>query len=228
LISINDGFEDDAWAYLDTYNLSIAAYNEHIESTNSHTENYSYALEDVTTVKDRIQSLEQELKIVMDSNQELQLEKSLQELETIADRYFAADRAFSSGENAIAKTDDLVSRLFNQSDAYNASVIDTTTGEYTSNEVQLSYYSALHAPSSATYNLSKEEQDNASEIRMQLSELSTSVMLVSVGNVILGVTGGMVTKAKQGKGNKRNIMLLLAAGALTGSLGALQSVGFLV
>ena len=228
LIEFNDGFVDEAWAHLDTYNQSIEAYNEHIDSTDNYTYIYSDALNDVLTVKDRIQSLEQDLNHVMDSNQEFELDKTYQKLETIADRYFAAERASLSGENAITKTDDLVSGLFNQSDAYNASVIDTTTGEYRSEAVQLSYYSALHGPSSATYNLSKEEQDNASEIRTQLSELSTSVMLVSVGNVILGVTGGMVTKAKQGKGNKRNIMLLLAAGALTGSLGALQSVGFLV
>lgn len=228
LIEFNNGFVDEAWAYLDTYNQSIAAYNEYIDITDNHTNNYSYALDDVLTVKNRIQSLEQDLNDVMDSNQKLELDKTYQELETIADRYFAAERAFLSGENAITKTDDLVSRLFNQSDAYNASVIDTTTGEYTSEAVQLSYYSALHGPSSETYNSSKQEQDNASEIRAQLSELSTAVMLVSVGNVILGVTGGMVTKAKQGKGNKRNIMILLAAGALTGSVGALQSVGFIL
>jgi hypothetical protein len=37
----------------------------------------------------------------------------------------------------------------------------------------------------------------------------------------------MVTKAKQGKGNKRNIMILLGAGALTGSIGSLQAIGMM-
>jgi archaellum component FlaG (FlaF/FlaG flagellin family) len=228
VISINDGFEDAAWDYLDMYNQSLAAYTESSEIAENYTDQFAnYELE-LNNAKNRIQYLEQEINYIMEGNQELQLDKRFQGLETIADRYFAAERAFLSGENAITKTDDLVSRLFNQSDAYNASVIDTATGEYTTEGVQLSYYSALHGPSSETYNSSKQEQDNASEIRAQLSELSTAVMFVSVGNVILGVTGGMVTKAKQGKGNKRNIMILLAAGALTGSVGALQSVGFIL
>ncbi|MEC7273027.1 MAG: hypothetical protein VXV85_05230, partial [Candidatus Thermoplasmatota archaeon] len=187
----------------------------------------SYIEVDILLAKQDLYDIEAKISDIGKVNFDRFEAEQLQDLDDIESRYYDSVTEKQSIENSIQKSSDLVERLLEQSRAFEEESIDETTGEYSSENAQVEFYELIHQNSSIKYNESDVEQQKADEIREELSELSTSVMLVSVGNVILGVTSGMVTKAKQGNGNKRNILILLGAGAITGSLGALQSIGIL-
>jgi len=223
----NDGFEDDANVYWSMMAENITLGNEQIDLVNELNSTSYYTRELLLEQKELTQFYREELNRFEKADLEVKLDKQLVKLDSTVSNYDKEQQAYSATWDTINRTDDLVDRLFAQSAAHSNGTIDSETGEYRSLSVQTTYYETVHALSTSLYNASAEEQRTADDIRAELSELSTAVMLVSIGNVILGITGGMVTKAKQGKGNKRNIMILLGAGALTGSFGSLQAIGMM-
>ena len=223
----NDGFEDDANVYWSMMAENITLGNEQIDLVNELNSTSYVFREQLLEQKDLTQFYREELNRFEKADLEVKLDKQLVKLDSTVSNYDKEQQAYSATWDTINRTDDLVDRLFAQSAAHSNGTIDSETGEYRSLSVQTTYYETVHALSTSLYNASAEEQRTADDIRAELSELSTAVMLVSIGNVILGITGGMVTKAKQGKGNKRNIMILLGAGALTGSFGSLQAIGMM-
>jgi len=222
-----DGFEDDANVYWSMMDENMTLGNEQIYLVNELNSTSYYTREQLLEQKDLTQFYREELNRFEKADLEVKLDKQLVKLDSTVSNYDKEQQAYSATWDTINRTDDLVDRLFAQSAAHSNGTIDSETGEYRSLSVQTTYYETVHALSTSLYNASAEEQRTADDIRAELSELSTAVMLVSIGNVILGITGGMVTKAKQGKGNKRNIMILLGAGALTGSFGSLQAIGMM-
>ena len=222
-----DGFEDDANVYWSMMAENITLGNEQIDLVNELNSTSYYTRELLLEQKELTQFYREELNRFEKADLEVKLDKQLVKLDSTVSNYDKEQQAYSATWDTINRTDDLVDRLFAQSAAHSNGTIDSETGEYRSLSVQTTYYETVHALSTSLYNASAEEQRTADDIRAELSELSTAVMLVSIGNVILGITGGMVTKAKQGKGNKRNIMILLGAGALTGSFGSLQAIGMM-
>jgi len=223
----NDGFEDDANVYWSMMAENITLGNEQIDLVNELNSTSYYTRELLLEQKELTQFYREELNRFEKADLEVKLDKQLVKLDSTVSNYDKEQQAYSATWDTINRTDDLVDRLFAQSAAHSNGTIDSETGEYRSLSVQTTYYETVHALSTSLYNASAEEQRTADDIRAELSELSTAVMLVSIGNVILGITGGMVTKAKQGKGNKRNIMILLGAGALTGGIGSLQAIGMM-
>ena len=222
-----DGFEDDANVYWSMMDENMTLGNEQIYLVNELNSTSYYTRELLLEQKELTQFYREELNRFEKADLEVKLDKQLVKLDSTVSNYDKEQQAYSATWDTINRTDDLVDRLFAQSAAHSNGTIDSETGEYRSLSVQTTYYETVHALSTSLYNASAEEQRTADDIRAELSELSTAVMLVSIGNVILGITGGMVTKAKQGKGNKRNIMILLGAGALTGSFGSLQAIGMM-
>lgn len=223
----NDGDTTRAEVYFTARDENISTANELLELADSANINSSYIEVDILLAKQDLYDIEAKISDIGKVNFDRFEAEQLQDLDDIESRYYDSVTEKQSIENSIQKSSDLVERLLEQSRAFEEESIDETTGEYSSENAQVEFYELIHQNSSIKYNESDVEQQKADEIREELSELSTSVMLVSVGNVILGVTSGMVTKAKQGNGNKRNILILLGAGAITGSLGALQSIGIL-
>jgi len=223
----NDGFVAEANAYWSMMDENNTLGNEQIDLVNElNSTSYDFR-EQMLSQQELTQLYREELNRFEKADLEVKLDEQLVKLDLTVSNYDKEQQAYSATADTINRTDDLVDRLFAQSAAHSNGTIDSETGEYRSLSVQTTYYETVHAPSSSLYNASAEEQRAADDIRAELSELSTAVMLVSIGNVILGITGGMVTKAKQGKGNKRNIMILLGAGALTGGIGSLQAIGMM-
>ena len=224
-------YSDGDMATADFY---FTARDENISEANELVAFAESAQYNITSIEDEIYLAKQELSFLEERINEIgkinfdRFEtEQIDELQDIELKYDSTLTEMDLIQNSITKSNNLVDRLLAQSRAFTEGTIDETTGEYSSEDAQIGFYELIHENSSMKYNDSDVEQQKADEIREDLSELSTSVMLVSVGNVILGITSGMVTKAKQGNGNKRNILILLGAGAVTGSLGALQSIGIL-
>jgi len=224
----NDGFVAEANAYWSMMDENNTLGNEQIDLHNELNSTSNDFRQQMLEQQAISQIYREELSRFEKADLEEKLDNQWEKLESKINEYEEEEQAYSATADTINRTDDLVDRLFAQSAAHSNGTIDSETGEYRSLSVQTTYYETVHAPSSSLYNASAEEQRAADDIRAELSELSTAVMLVSIGNVILGITGGMVTKAKQGKGNKRNIMILLGAGALTGSIGSLQAIGIML
>jgi len=223
----NDGLVVEANAYWSMMDENQTLANEQIDLHNELNSTSNDFRQQMLEQQAISQIYREELSRFEKADLEVKLDNQWEKLESKDNEYEEEEQAYSATADTINRTDDLVDRLFAQSAAHSNGTIDSETGEYRSLSVQTTYYETVHAPSSSLYNASAEEQRAADDIRAELSELSTAVMLVSIGNVILGITGGMVTKAKQGKGNKRNIMILLGAGALTGSIGSLQAIGMM-
>ena len=223
----NDGLVVEANAYWSMMDENQTLANEQIDLHNELNSTSNDFRQQMLEQQAISQIYREELSRFEKADLEVKLDNQWEKLESKDNEYEEEEQAYSATVDTINRTDDLVDRLFAQSAAHSNGTIDSETGEYRSLSVQTTYYETVHAPSSSLYNASAEEQRAADDIRAELSELSTAVMLVSIGNVILGITGGMVTKAKQGKGNKRNIMILLGAGALTGGIGSLQAIGMM-
>ena len=223
----NDGDTATADVYFTARNENITEANELLAFAESAQNNITLIDNQIYLAKQDLSLLEERINEIGKINFDRFETEQIEELQDIESRYLSAVDEMEMVENSMEKSNDLVERLLVQSRAYAEGTLDETTGEYSSEDAQLGFYELIHENSGTKYNDSDAEQQKADEIREDLSELSTSVMLVSVGNVILGITSGMVTKAKQGNGNKRNILILLGAGAITGSLGALQSIGIL-
>lgn len=223
----NDGDTATADVYFTARNENITEANELAAFAESAQINITVIDNQIYLAKQDLSLLEERINEIGKINFDRFETEQIEELQDIESRYLSAVDEMEMVENSMEKSNDLVERLLVQSRAYAEGTLDETTGEYSSEDAQVGFYELIHENSSEKYNDSDVEQQKADEIREDLSELSTSVMLVSVGNVILGITSGMVTKAKQGNGNKRNILILLGAGAITGSLGALQSIGIL-
>ncbi len=220
----SDGLVDDANAYFGMSFENQTLADETVELINENFANISLYNQELSMEKTILSELEGFLNEVSKAGLANKISEQEGKFEEMESSYIAKSNEVESLNSSIEMTASLVSRLLSQSLAFNASVIDGQSGEYISTTAQASFYESMHFESNQSYSEAQTEQEKADTIRAELAELSTAVMLVSVGNVILGVAGGMVTKAKQGNGNKRNILILLCSGALVGTLGAIQSL----
>ena len=80
----------------------------------------------------------------------------------------------------------------------------------------------------AKYELSKEAVNEAEDVRNVATEVSSSVMFVSVGNVTLGIAGGMISRASFGLANARSIFVLVASGMAVGIIGLVNALNILI
>lgn len=137
-------------------------------------------------------------------------------LETALDKISEFDAATQSVEKGIELKDNLLSRSL----AFQNGTIDNETGLFVSNSAQTDFVNSIHNSSNAKYESAEEDQKEAREMQDKLSSVSSSVLFISVANMLLGIAGGFAMK----KEKKRNALILLCVGGLAGVFGAIQIV----
>ena len=218
---------------------NIAAYNENITMANyyySQAANMSTAIGDNTDKWSNIQSSIDEntsaLNFQSDDVETLQkdadqvnneLIKSRSEMDSATKELFEAIDNLEGVKSTLNSTEFLKSSLLNRSAAYQNGTIDNQTGMYISDEKQNSFTEEVHANSDAKYESAQKDQQEAQEMNDKLTSVSSSVLFISVANMLLGIAGGFATK----KEKKKNAMILLVAGAASGVIGAIQIVPLL-
>ena len=136
-------------------------------------------------------------------------------------RYIESYQSAQTGlENAL----DLTERLLEQSIANQSGYIQSNSGEFISEDAQNEFIENVHNESAEKYELSKTAVQEAEDIRSIASDVSSSVMYVSVGNVTLGIAGGMLSRSSFGLKNARSIYFLVAAGMAVGMVGLVNAL----
>ena len=165
-----------------------------------------------------IEFLEKEL-----DNTEDQMLELTNEMTSSLDELFTNYSELESLSLSLSSAESLKSSLLNRSAAYQNGAIDNQTGMYISDEEQNSFTEEVHANSDAKYESAQKDQQDAQEMNDKLTSVSSSVLFISVANMLLGIAGGFATK----KEKKKNAMILLVAGAVSGVIGAIQIVPLL-
>jgi hypothetical protein len=137
-------------------------------------------------------------------------------LKTALDKISEFDAATQSVEKGIELKDNLLSRSL----AFQNGTVDNETGLFVSNSAQTDFVNSIHNSSNAKYESAEEDQKEAREMQDKLSSVSSSVLFISVANMLLGIAGGFAMK----KEKKRNALILLCVGGLAGVFGAIQIV----
>ena len=165
-----------------------------------------------------IENLEKDLDTTED-----QMLKLTNEMTSSLDKLFTNYSELESLSLSLSSAESLKSSLLNRSAAYQNGAIDNQTAMYVSNEEQNSFTEEVHANSDAKYDSAQKDQQEAQEMNDKLTSVSSSVLFISVANMLLGIAGGFATK----KEKKKNAMILLVAGAVSGVIGAIQIVPLL-
>jgi exonuclease VII small subunit len=157
------------------------------------------------------------------------------ELNAVSDKFNLASSQYQrylelyhSAQTGLENAQELIDSLLNQSLANRSGYIQPNTGEFISEEGQAMFVEIVHTESAAKYELSKESVNEAAEVRSVATEVSSSVMFVSVGNVTLGIAGGMISRASFGLANARSIFVLVAGGLSVGLLGLFNALTILM
>ena len=137
-------------------------------------------------------------------------------LKTALDKISEFDAASQSVEKGMELKDNLLSRSL----AFQNGTVDNETGLFVSNSAQTDFVNSIHNSSNTKYESAEEDQKEAREMQDKLSSVSSSVLFISVANMLLGIAGGFAMK----KEKKRNALILLCVGGLAGVFGAIQIV----
>ena len=125
--------------------------------------------------------------------------------------------------DAIDDMNELREQLLSGSIAYALGLVDDD-GNYTTEFSQDNFYDSMHSESEDKFNDSNSASQQSEDIRNQVSSVSRSVALVSIGNVTLGLAGVMGTKTDAAIGTLRSIGVLLIGGISSGVAGILSSL----
>ena len=157
------------------------------------------------------------------------------ELSAVSDQFNLASsqyqrylESYHSAQTGLENAQELIDRLLEQSLANKSGYIQPSSGEFISEEVQESFIEGVHNESATKYDLSKDAVNEAEEVRNVATEVSSSVMFVSVGNVTLGIAGGMISRASFGLANARSIFVLVAGGMAVGIIGLVNALTILI
>ena len=148
-------------------------------------------------------------------------------LNFVRDNYQSYLDSIESATNGVTNSEELIETLLNDSLAFQGGYIDGETGEFYTDVKQDEFFEEIHAESSERYELSKDAILEAEKVREVATQVSSSVMFVSVGNVTLGIAGGMISRASFGLKNARSIYFLVTGGLVVGMLGLFNSFSIL-
>ena len=179
--------------------------------------------ENISAVKGLISSGEFSINYLESVQYDSELERAINKFEKASDDYESYLDSFNFAVTAMENSQILISKLLDGSMA-NSSGNLNSEGEFNSDELQQMFYDEIHKESADIYEDSKQAAQEAEKVREKASSVSTSVMFVSIGNVTLGIAGGMVSSAKYGLGNLRSLGVLLGGGMFAGLAGAITSL----
>ena len=182
--------------------------------------------ENISVVKDLISASEAAIYYLEFSKYDSELEMAVKKFEKASDDYENYLDSYNFAVTGMENTQILINKLLDESMA-NSSGDLNSEGEFKSKEIQQMFYDEIHKESADIYEESKQAVQEAEKVREKASSVSTSVMFVSIGNVTLGIAGGMVSSAKYGLGNLRSIGALLGGGVIAGLAGAINSLSLI-
>jgi hypothetical protein len=182
--------------------------------------------ENISVVKDRISSGEFSIIYLESVQYDSELERAINKFEKASDDYENYLDSYNFAMTGMENSQILINKLLDESMA-NSSGNLNSEGEFNSDELQQLFYDEIHKESADIYEESKQAVQEAEKVREKASSVSTSVMFVSIGNVTLGIAGGMVSSAKYGLGNLRSIGVLLGGGVFAGLAGAINSLSLI-
>jgi hypothetical protein len=205
-----------AESFNDLATLAVQASNENASKVNIELEP---ELETLKLSKESVIQAEKFISELLD-NITVESDKSTvsmeRNLKTALDKISEFDAATQSVEKGMELKDNLLSRSL----AFQNGSIDNETGLFVSNSAQTDFVTSIHNSSNAKYESAEEDQKEAREMQDKLSSVSSSVLFISVANMLLGIAGGFAMK----KEKKRNALILLCVGGLAGVFGAIQIV----
>lgn len=152
----------------------------------------------------------------MESRMDIVQSESNTELNKIETAIYASVELELLEESASGLKENILGR----SAAYQNGSVSEETGLFLSDEVQQNFNELVHTASEEKYESAEEDQKEAREMQDKLSSVSSSVLFISVANMLLGIAGGFAMK----KEKKRNALILLCVGGLAGVFGAIQIV----
>lgn len=211
-----DGYDDN----ISLYNFYTNEANNIVQEINNETQNWSYIKSSIESNNIDLNSQEDTVEFLQKSSDTTNnnLQKFGSEMDAAIEKLFSAIDEYETLLSSLNSTEFLKSSLLNRSAAYQNGTIDNQTGMYISDEEQKSFTEEVHANSDAKYESAQKDQQEAQEMNDKLTSVSSSVLFISVANMLLGIAGGFATK----KEKKKNAMVLLVAGAVSGVIGAIQ------
>ena len=182
--------------------------------------------ENISDLKEQIAGVSFAIGYAESEMYDFELELAVRQFEKASDNFENYLDSFNFAVTGAENSQELIERLLDDSIA-NASGYLNGEGEFRSDTIQQLFYDEIHQESSEIYLESEEAAQEAEKVRDKASSVSTSVMFVSIGNVTLGIAGGMVSSAKYGLGSLRSIGVLLGGGVLAGVAGIINSLSIL-
>ena len=218
----NDGDDLMAWAEAhDNSQYAINLANYYSEKADNMSNNITYTKGIMLHVSSNIQSLAQ-------ADLTTELNAVSDQFNLASSQYQRYLESYQSAQTGLENAQELIDSLLEQSLANKSGYIQPSNGEFISEEVQEMFIEEVHTESAAKYELSKDAVNEAEEVRNVATEVSSSVMYVSVGNVTLGIAGGMISRASFGLANARSIFVLVAGGMVVGLIGLLNAFTILI
>ena len=182
--------------------------------------------ENISVIKYKISMAEFSISYLESVQYDSELESAINKFEKTSDDYKRYLDSYNFAVTGMENSQILINKLLDESMA-NSSGDLNSEGEFKSKEIQQIFYDEIHKESTDIYEESKQAVQEAEKVREKASSVSTSVMFVSIGNVTLGIAGGMVSSAKYGLGNLRSIGVLLGGGVIAGLAGAINSLSLI-
>ena len=144
-------------------------------------------------------------------------------LDTQLDKIITADLELQDLISLLNSTMELKMDILNRSVAFQNGSISTETGLFKSSSVKEDFTNSVRSGSESKYRAAENDQQEAQNLKDKLSSVATSILFISIANMLLGIAGGF-SKNKQ---NKRNALILLIAGAVCGIIGTSQIIPLL-
>lgn len=217
------------------FDLANDSYNESNRQKQSATaqvqqinQNNSFHIENLSnsdSLRNEIQAAKQDLKDLEKrvNNVEDRIDILNPKLDTQDEKRMNANYELSDLKSALNSTMELKLDILDRSVAFQNGSVSSETGEFKSNLMQEEFTDAIRAESQSKYNSAEDDQQEAQNLKENLSSVASSILFISIANMLLGIAGGF-SKNKQ---NKRNALILLIAGASCGVIGTSQIIPLL-
>ena len=217
--------ENLSW-YQEAHDYYAGEVESHLDSANYYNIEKAKVRVEISAQKEEISTTGLFIRFLQSEQYDSELESAINKFERATDDYKRYLDSYNFAVTGMENSQILINKLLDESMA-NSSGDLNSEGEFKSEELQQMFYDQIHKESTDIYEESKQAVQEAEKVREKASSVSTSVMFVSIGNVTLGIAGGMVSSAKYGLGNLRSIGVLLGGGVIAGLAGAITSLSLI-
>lgn len=212
--------------YQQAYDHYDGRVYHHLNLSNHYNAEKTNIGDNVSDMKEQISALSYAIGLTKSEMHDFELELAKNQFDKASDNFEDYLDSYNFAVTGMENSQELIDRLLADSIASSRGYLNDE-GEFKSDIIQQLFYDEIHRESSEAYENSKEAAQEAEKVREKASSVSTSVMFVSIGNVTLGIAGGMVSSAKYGLGSLRSIGVLLGGGVLAGVAGMINSLSLI-